>query len=88
MATYSQSASVEAVRQAMVTAELIELGMQNTPVDFLSELAENVHGTSGVSVSSVQWEVEDLLIDTSRWIWSMFTGLRCRVLFKVILMQR
>jgi len=57
--------SVEAVRQAMVTAELIELGMQNTPVDFLSELAENVHGTSGVSVSSVQWEVEDLLIDTS-----------------------
>lgn len=57
--------SVEAVRQAMVTARLIETGSLYTPMEFLNELAVNVHNMSGVSVRSVQWEVEDLLNDTS-----------------------
>ena len=57
--------SVEAVRQAMVTARLIELSTSHTPLDFLNEIAENVHENAGVSVSSVAWELEDLLNATS-----------------------
>lgn len=53
--------SVEAVRQAMVTGRLIEMGTLHTPIEFLNELAENVHENAGVSISSVEWEVEDLL---------------------------
>ncbi len=57
--------SVEAVRQAMVTAKLIRLGSVHTPMDFLKELAGNVRQLSDVSVNSVQWENEDLLNDSS-----------------------
>jgi len=57
--------SVEAVRQAMVTAKLIELGSMYTPIEFLNDLAENVNKVSGVSVNSVHWEMEDFINDTS-----------------------
>ena len=57
--------SVEAVRQAMVTVKLIELESSQSPVKFLHELAENVQLVPGVSVSSVQWEIEDVLNDES-----------------------
>ena len=49
----------------MVTARLIELSTSHTPLDFLNEIAENVHENAGVSVSSVAWELEDLLNATS-----------------------
>ena len=57
--------SVEAVRQAMVTSKLIELGSVHMPIEFLTGLAQNVHEASGVSVSSVQWNMDDTLNDTS-----------------------
>jgi len=50
--------SVEAVRQALVTARLIELQSERSPVGFLSELSSVVGEEPSVSVSAVSWELQ------------------------------
>ena len=53
--------SVEAVRQALITAKLIEIQSERSPVSFLSMLANVVGNETAVSVNSVEWHQEDFL---------------------------
>jgi len=57
--------SVEAVRQALVTARLIEVQSERSPVGFLAELASVVGEEPSISVSAVSWEQEDKLDEKS-----------------------
>lgn len=52
---------VEAVRQALVTAKLIELGSVHRPIEFLGELAQQASQQQSVSVTSVKWQTDDIL---------------------------
>lgn len=54
---------VEAVRQALVTARLLELSSQE-PLEFLQILALNVHRQPDISISSVRWEADDIIDET------------------------
>ena len=54
---------VEAVRQALVTARLLELRANHHPVEFLSALVPGVQ-QSGVSVTSVSWEAQEITSET------------------------
>lgn len=54
---------VEAVRQALVAARLLELSSQE-PLEFLQELALNVNRQSDISMSSVRWEADDIIDET------------------------
>ena len=53
--------SVEAVRQALVTAKIIEMRSQHSPMVFLTEVSDVLVDTSGVSITSVAWERKDTL---------------------------
>lgn len=51
---------VEAVRQALVVARLLELGSVHEPLDFLQTLVPGVQ-QPGISITSVHWETEDIV---------------------------
>ena len=53
--------SVEAVRQALVTAQIIEMRSQYSPLVFLTDVSDVLVDTSGVSITSVAWERKDTL---------------------------
>ena len=57
--------SVEAVRQTLVTARLIELRSEQSPVDFLMQVSEARHGAESMSVSSVDWHSTDQINQNS-----------------------
>jgi len=56
---------VEAVRQALVTAKLIELGSLHNPIGFLGDLAQKANTQQSVSVTSVKWQADDVLNEDS-----------------------
>jgi len=57
--------SVEAVRQALITAKLIEAQSQGSPLNLFSELATVVSQEPGITLSSVSWHRQDELDDKS-----------------------
>jgi len=62
-ATYEQP--VEAVRQALVTARLVEMSTAYKPLEFLQGMAESVQLHADVSINRVQWEVEEVVSETA-----------------------
>jgi len=61
--TYEQP--VEAVRQALVTARLVEMSTAYKPLEFLQGMAESVQLHADVSINRVQWEVEEVVSETA-----------------------
>ncbi len=57
--------SVEAVRQALVTARFAEIRSQDSPNTFLSHLSGVIDSHPAVSITTVSWERDDLLDEKS-----------------------
>ncbi len=62
---YDDELSVEAVRQALVTAKFAEIRAQDSPVDFLSNLSGVIENHPAVSIDEVSWERDDVLDEKS-----------------------